>query len=252
VKPLSDGCSAGVVPLRAETELSAYLDAVRRGATRIPKGTFGLLDRDQLVELPVAPSDLIFEEFVETDDVVVVDSSSSSSSSAASSGAPVSADEPARLAWGEARDVGWVEVTVVVLGEAGRMRALSPSLTIARKGVLSVEEKFMGGTGVNITPPPPPPLGRVAPEAVERTKSLVSRTANLLGIRGYARIDTFMNRETGDVVVIEANSLPGLTASTVLYHQGLEEPEPIYPRQLLETIVELGLEARDTAVGTGR
>ena len=247
VKPLSDGCSAGVVPLRAEAELGAYLDAVRRGATRIAKGTFGLLDRDQLVELPLAPSDLIFEEFVETDDVVVVDSSSSSAGSASAA-----ADEPARLAWGEVRDVGWVEVTVAVLGEAGRMRALSPSLTIARKGVLSVEEKFMGGTGVNITPPPPPPLGRVAPEAVERTKALVSRTANLLGIRGYARIDTFMDRETGDIVVIEANSLPGLTASTVLYHQGLEEPEPIYPRQLLETIVELGIAARDTAVGAGR
>ena len=134
-----------------------------------------------------------------------------------------------------------------VVGTAGDMRALSPSLTIARKGVLSVEEKFMGGTGVNITPPPSPPLGRVEPAAVDRARALITDVAHALGVGGYARIDAFMNRETGDVIVIEANSLPGLTASTVLYHQALEESPPTYPRALLETIIDLGFAARTHA-----
>lgn len=105
----------------------------------------------------------------------------------------------------------------------------------------------MGGTGVNITPPPVPPLGRVAPAAIARTRHLISRVANVLGIRGYARIDAFMNRVTGDIIVIEANSLPGLTPATVLYHQGLEENPPLYPRDLLETIIDLGLRDRRPA-----
>ena len=31
--------------------------------------------------------------------------------------------------------------------------ALSPSITIAESSILSVEEKFQGETGINITPP---------------------------------------------------------------------------------------------------
>jgi len=230
VKPLADGCSAGVVPLTSPEELRVYVDALRSGARRLDKGRFKALAGDQVVELPTTPTDLLFEEFVETDDVSVVDGAGSG--------------EGARLRWGAERDTGWIEVTVGVLGTEGDMRALPPSLTIARKGVLSVEEKFMGGTGVNITPPPSPPLGRVAAGAVARTRQLISRVANLLGVRGYARIDAFMDRETGDVLVIEANSLPGLTASTVLYHQALEASPPMDPRALLEAIIDLGRGAR--------
>jgi D-alanine--D-alanine ligase len=251
VKPLADGCSAGVVPLASASELAAYVGALAAGATRIAKlGFAGLRAEatdghgedgpgddagDDVVELPPAVTSLVFEAFQETDDVVVVDS--------------VGDAEPAHLEWSRRRDTEWIEVTVGVLGRRGAMRALSPSLTIARKGVLSVEEKFMGGTGVNITPPPPPPLGRVAPDAVTRTRSLVSLAADRLGIDGYARIDAFMHRDTGDVVVIEANSLPGLTPSTVLYHQALAEEPPIYPRELLERIIELGFEARSDPAG---
>jgi hypothetical protein len=229
VKPSADGCSAGVVPLGSSLELRRYVDAVLRGDGRLEKGRFEHLAHDQVVELSMCPTDLLFEEFVPTDDVAVVDA------------APGDA-EPARLQWGEAQDVGWIEVTVGVMGTTGAMKALSPSLAIARKGVLSVEEKFMGGTGINITPPPPPPLGRVRPEALALTKQLIARVANLLGLRGYGRIDAFMNRDTGEIVVIEANTLPALTPSTVLYHQGLEESPPIHPRELLERIIDLGLQ----------
>jgi D-alanine--D-alanine ligase len=233
VKPLADGCSAGVVPLTSPKELRMYLDAVDSGAVRLEMGQFRELASDQVVDLPTSPTDLLFEEFIRTDDVTVMDAKAEG--------------ESAWLRWGSERDIGWIEVTVGVLGMTGSMSALSPSLTIARKGVLSVEEKFMGGTGVNITPPPVPPLGRVTPEAIARTRQLISRVANLLGIRGYARIDAFMNRVTGDIIVIEANSLPGLTPATVLYHQGLEEIPPLYPRDLLETIIGLGLKDQPPA-----
>jgi D-alanine--D-alanine ligase len=236
-KPLADGCSAGVVPLAYASELAIYLSALEARAPRISKKYFSLFrasDPDvdspaEFIDLPPHVSSLVFEVFNETDDVAVVDTVGT-------------AGDVARLLWSEQRDTGWIEVTVGVLGTVGAMRALSPSLTIARKGVLSVEEKFMGGTGVNITPPPSPPLGRVAPEAIQRTKELVGRAANLLGISGYARIDAFMHRQTGDIIVIEANSLPGLTPSTVLYHQALAERPPLYPRDLLETIIDLGFE----------
>jgi D-alanine-D-alanine ligase-like ATP-grasp enzyme len=119
------------------------------------------------------------------------------------------------------------------------MTAMNPSITVASSGILSLEEKFMGGTGVNITPPPAPPLGRVSPKAVHAAKERIARVANALGIAGYGRIDAFMHRETGEVIIIEANSLPGLTPATVFYHQGLAEEPPLPPRDILEMIVDL-------------
>lgn len=228
VKPLADGCSAGVVPIVGESELEVYLEHLRRGASRIGAGTFSELSADQVVELPAdGVESLLLEAFVPTDRVRVV----------------ATHDGTTRLAWERSGD-GWVELTVGVLGTAGRIRALPPSMTIATAGVLSLEEKFMGGTGVNITPPPVPPLGRFEPEAIEIARRRIEAVAETLGIEGYARIDAFVHTETGEVMVIEANTLPGLTPSTVLYHQALADDPPLYPRQLLETIIGLGLQRR--------
>ena len=245
VKPLADGCSAGVVPLSSASELRVYLDYLSAKADRIPPGTFRRLAKGQIVELPIGTSELIFEEFIDTDDIEIVERAEGRAATGTEGEAArgASGEEPAYLKWGCHRDTGWIEVTVGVLGSIKAMRSLSPSLTIAREGVLSVEEKFMGGTGVNITPPPSPPLGRVEPGAVIRTKKLIGRVADLLEICGYARIDAFMNRRSGDIIVIEANTLPGLTPSTVLFHQALQEQPPLFPRDLLETIINLGLSA---------
>ena len=45
------------------------------------------------------------------------------------------------------------------------------------------------------------------------------QAAEVLGIEHYARFDLFYHRERRDIIIIEVNTLPGLTASTVLFHQ---------------------------------
>jgi D-alanine--D-alanine ligase len=227
VKPVDDGCSAGVVPLGRPEDLALYLRLIDGGAPRLQGDSFSLLTAGQLIELPTKrQTRLLFEEYIETDDIRVDDTSRDTSSAAS-------------LVWGQERDTGWIEVTVGVLGKKGSMTAMNPSITVASSGVLSLEEKFMGGTGINITPPPAPPLGRVRPEAVHMAKERIARVANALGMAGYGRIDAFMHRETGEVIIIEANSLPGLTPATVFYHQGLAEDPPLPPRDILEMIVDL-------------
>jgi D-alanine--D-alanine ligase len=227
VKPVGDGCSAGVAPLGRPEDLALYLRLIDRGASRLQGDSFSLLTAGQIIELPTKrQTRLLFEEYIETDDIRVDDLNRDTSSAA-------------RLIWSQERDTGWVEVTVGVLGKKGSMTAMNPSITVASSGILSLEEKFMGGTGVNITPPPAPPLGRVRPEAVHNAKERIARVANALGMAGYGRIDAFMHRETGEVIIIEANSLPGLTPATVFYHQGLAEDPPLPPRDILEMIVDL-------------
>lgn len=215
VKPAADGCSAGVSKLTSASELESYLVAVKRKLPRIAPGTFR--NQTNPIEMPVTPpNDLLFENFIETDLVRV---------------------EHSKLKLQRRSD--WVEVTVGVVGRQGAMRALSPSLTVSSHDTLSVEEKFQGGTGINITPPP---TEVAASRVVETVKRHIESAARALGLHGYARIDCFMNRKQGEVMFIEANTLPALTPSTVLYHQALAEARSRFPLEFIEHLIDLGVQ----------
>lgn len=212
-KPLDDGCSSGVVRLDGSDGLGRYLEALRIGGSELPGGTLpGQVDP---IALPARPPErLLFERFVQTDRFTI-------------SGSRI--EEKART--------GWIEVTVGLLANEGdRLRALPPSLTLASGEVLSVEEKFQGGTGVNLTPPPEWILGARAREAVMRRIELVGAR---LGLRDYGRVDCFAHRGDGRIIVIEANTLPALTPSTVLFHQAWASSRfRLTPRALVEYLAE--------------
>lgn len=200
VKPRCDGCSAGIVLLQSEADLNRYLSFL--GEPFIPPHSFA--NQSEAVEMP-AGGEFIVEPYIEVDPIAICGHQLLHTSKQ-----------------------GWVELTVGVL----EGQALSPSITIAEGAVLSLEEKFQGGTGVNLTPPPEEILSA---EAIGRIKQQVEEIAALLNIRNYARIDIFYNRLTDKLIFIEANTLPGLTPSTVFYHQGLAEG--LAPLPLLEKII---------------
>ena len=83
-----------------------------------------------VIEMPNPPPEqLIFEPFIETDEIVV--SSKTTNSNAH------------HLMWGGHNR--WVEITVGVIGKRGGMHSLSPSVTVKESGdILSLEEKFQG------------------------------------------------------------------------------------------------------------
>lgn len=207
VKPHGDGCSSGIARLYSVDDLRKYLEIVRSGLSTVLKGT--LKNQNNILEMPQEKMEkILFEKFIETDSIRAVGN---------------------KLR--HKKKTGLVEVTVGILGK----HALSPSITIAESSILSVEEKFQGGTGINITPPSEE---IVRPAALEKAKKSIEKVAKKLGISGYARIDAFLDVQNGDIIVIEINTLPGLTASTVLYHQGLAENPPIFPVQLLEKLID--------------
>ncbi|HBR71031.1 TPA: hypothetical protein DIC20_05420 [Candidatus Dependentiae bacterium] len=210
VKPRADGCSTGVVHLYDADDLKKYITHLIDRSPFVPKNTFkGQLD---FIELPTDfPEDLIFEKFVETDILRV----------------------KAHKLKHTPRS-GWIEVTVGIVENAGDITVFNPSITVAEGEVLSVEEKFQGGTGVNITPPP---ANIMVPRALQRVKKLIHELAVKIGIHGYSRIDAFAHIQTGDLFIIEINTLPALTPSTVLYQQALAQETPIFPRELLELLI---------------
>ena len=97
-----------------------------------------------------------------------------------------------------------------------------PSEAVASKGILSLEEKFLAGEGQNITPArfhiSDPLKNR---EISEKVRSDLENVARILNIEGYARIDAFVMiyKEYIETLIIEVNSLPGMTPATCIFHQ---------------------------------
>lgn len=213
-KPVDDGCSAGVCKLINHNDVKIYVEFSAKGHQEIPAGQ--IKGQHGIIEMSTQKMrHVMFEKFIETDKVGVVDN---------------------ELQW--QHKSGWIEVTAGVIGKKGALHAFDPSLTVSLGSVLSLEEKFQGGTGINITPPPEP---FVKSSAVKAAKRRIEIVANSLGIEGYARIDAFMNIKNGEICVIEANTLPALTPSTVLFQQALNERKKLYPRQLVEKLIEFGV-----------
>lgn len=132
-----------------------------------------------------------------------------------------------------------MELTVGVIGN-NNPRALPPSQAVAAQGILTIEEKFLPGAGENQTPAP---LPQEALAFVQRTIENVYKTVQC---KGYARIDCFYQNaqqsptEKERVVILEINTLPGLTPATCLFHQAAEIG--LRPMEFIDTIINLGFE----------
>ncbi len=75
-------------------------------------------------------------------------------------------------------------------------------------------------------------------ELTERAQSLALTTYELLGCRGFGRVDLMLS-EDGDLAVLEANSIPGLTDTSLLPQAA--EAAGVSFEQLVERILELAL-----------
>lgn len=210
IKPRHDGCSSGIIPLSSFEDFSTYIEIYKQKKATIPPGTF--FEQFTYVEMPQNGTDFILEPYIETDRIFLKD----------------------HLLYHQKKK-GWMELTIGVLEKGGSYRAFNPSITLSEGAILSLEEKFQGGTGINLTPPPEQILCLAS---IQKIKQLSEKAAGALGIQNYARLDLFFNTETQQMIVIEANTLPALTPSTVLYHQGLAEEIPLSPLELLETIID--------------
>lgn len=210
-KPTGDGCSAGVVRLFNVHDLEKYISLIQNKIHIAKPHTF--TNQENSIDMPESNlTDIMFEAFIETDKI--------------------------RTVGGKlllTKKSGYVEMTVGVVEDGGKIHSMNPSITVAESTILSVEEKFQGGTGVNITPPPPQ---IISAKNLQKVKKSIECVAEKVGISGYARIDVFVQVKTGNIIVIEINNLPGLTPSTVIYHQALAERKPMFPAEFLEKLIK--------------
>lgn len=189
LKPRGDGCSSGVlVSKNPPFQVPRYLLIAFANIAQIPYSWLYPNTADDSMMLQMPPEgmeNLLVEQFL-----------------------------------GDPQGKGsFMEMTIGVTGSVGQMQALFPSETLAAGDVLSLDEKFNKGMGVNLTPPP-----SLSESCVESIRQRVSAFANAFGLRNYARIDIMYHRDSDTIYLIEINTLPGLTAATILYTQALVTP----------------------------
>lgn len=102
------------------------------------------------------------------------------------------------------------EVTCAVLEEDGAPRALPPTLILPKaSGWYDFQSKYAAGGSVHQCPAP------FAPELVARVQAAAVSAHVCLGCRDLSRVDFVVDDESGSFCVLEVNTLPGMTATSL-------------------------------------
>ncbi len=209
-KPVDDGCSSAVKKIKTRDELIAF--------SRLMFREQELLNANEAVTLHLKSK----EEFPRKEQFLVEDL-------IAANGAK-----------------HFLEITCGMLTHYNADGTISyevfePSETLATADVLSLEEKFLAGEGQNITPAR---FGKSKEEYTKiatQVKTDLEKAARLLNVQGYCRIDAFVRidaNNNAETVVIEVNSLPGMTPATCIFHQAAINHYK--PYEFIDQILEFG------------
>lgn len=211
-KPADDGCSSAVKKIRAREELMAFAEMMFRDAAEFlphPQKVLRLKDNEEFPQ----KSYFLVEDLIDR-----------------------------KGAKHFLEITGGMLTTVNENGER-QYEVFEPSETLATGDVLSLEEKFLAGEGQNITP------ARFAANAAEnqrisaKVRSDLEKVARILNIEGYARIDAFVRvyeDESVETVIIEINSLPGMTPATCIFHQSAINGYK--PYEFIDAILTYGMQ----------
>lgn len=121
------------------------------------------------------------------------------------------------------------ELSCGVLGDA----ALPPIEIIPLHGFYDYKNKYQAGASREVTP------AEIDAAATEKIQSTALRVFRLLGLSVYGRID-FLLTETGDAYCLEANTLPGMTPTSLLPQEAAVVGYSY--EKLCDTIISMSLE----------
>jgi len=209
-KPVDDGCSSAVKIIRNAGEMHAFSELMFRKEEDLIPAAAGVLRIKPKEEFP-RKSKYLVEELV--------------GPSGAARFLEVTGGLMTRY-----NEIGELEYEMFEASEA-----------LSEGDVLSLEEKFLAGQGQNITP------ARYSPDPSENrrvsgiVKSELEKAARVLKVEGYARIDAFVRiYKDGkvEVLIIEVNSLPGMTPATCIFHQAAINHYK--PYEFIENLIDFG------------
>jgi len=126
-----------------------------------------------------------------------------------------------------------VEVTVGVLGDEQPV-ALPVIEIVPRKNFYyDYESKYAPGGSEHIIP------ARITPEAERKVREWAVEAYRLLGCQNYARVDFIVPKDGSDPVLLEVNTLPGMT-ETSLFPDAARAYGLSYP-DMVDRLIQLAL-----------
>ena len=120
------------------------------------------------------------------------------------------------------------ELSCGILGKT----ALPPIEIIPLHGFYDYKNKYQAGASREVTP------AEIDPQATERIQKIALDVFRLLGLSVYGRID-FLLTANGDAYCLEANTLPGMTPTSLLPQEAAVVGYSY--EQLCDTIISLSL-----------
>lgn len=121
------------------------------------------------------------------------------------------------------------ELSCGILGD----RALPPIEIIPLHGFYDYKNKYQAGASREVTP------AEITDEETARIQQIAMRVFRILNLSVYGRID-FLLTEQGDAYCLEANTLPGMTPTSLLPQEAAVVGFPY--EKLCDTIIRLSLE----------
>jgi D-alanine-D-alanine ligase len=209
-KPPDDGCSSAVKKINHREQLTAFLKTAFRDRDQIPTEVLSILQIKPNEEFP-RKNEVLIEELITAKD----------------------ADHFLEITGGMLTHYDANGNRVYEMFEA--------SEAVATGDVLSLEEKFLAGEGQNITPARYHKDKALRDKISEQVKKVLQKTAQVLDVEGYCRIDAFVRiyGERAEVIIVEINSLPGMTPATCIFHQAaIQNYKPI---DFIDKILDYGM-----------
>ncbi|MFC7370486.1 D-alanine--D-alanine ligase [Fictibacillus iocasae] len=129
--------------------------------------------------------------------------------------------------------IAGTEVTVAVIGEKGHVQALPVVEIVPKNKYYDYESKYAEGGSVHYVP------ARVSDEVTALLQKQAVLAHESLGCEVYSRVDFIVPNDGSDPVILEVNTLPGMTP-TSLFPDAAREIGLDYP-DMIETLLSLSL-----------
>ncbi|GAB6935522.1 D-alanine--D-alanine ligase [Calditerricola yamamurae] len=126
-----------------------------------------------------------------------------------------------------------VEVTVGVLGDEQPVALPVIEIVPRRNFYYDYESKYAPGGSEHIIP------ARITPEAERKVREWAVEAYRLLGCQNYARVDFIVPKDGSDPVLLEVNTLPGMT-ETSLFPDAARAYGLSYP-DMVDRLIQLAL-----------
>ncbi|OHX66324.1 D-alanine--D-alanine ligase [Flammeovirga pacifica] len=211
-KPADDGCSSAVMMVKNRSTLEHFAEAMFREEEEVNENLRNQLNLDKNEEFP-SKQRILIEELISAKD----------------------ADH-------------FLEITGGMLTKwhedgTRTYEIFEPSEALASGEILSLEEKFLAGEGQNITPPRFSPNPEEQKWISDAVRNDLEKVAKILNVQGYCRIDAFVRiwkeQKRVETIIIEVNSLPGMTPATCIFHQAAINGYK--PYDFIDNILDYGI-----------